>query len=222
MSSLPDLQTEVEGYRAEARQLAEEFAQRQAEVADNPNFTPAGKREHLEPYHFEVCDQIRALMAREKAAVKGAKEKLERRVFGLAPAASSDPARIVSYRDATARARQLEDADEAEEIYQSALRSGDQVLAAAVLERALVRGWSKIKADYLERNPTTRSDLDDLAALAQYEHNSLLNAAHYMPPSLDLPHSAGFPDTRLHTHAKPQGVPNLGDVMAERATQGFR
>jgi len=90
--SLNDLQTEVEGYRAEASRLAEEYAQTQAEVADNPNLTIAGKREQLEPYHYEVVEQITALREREKAAVKAAKEKLERRVFGLSPAASNDPA----------------------------------------------------------------------------------------------------------------------------------
>lgn len=220
--SLTDLQTEVEGYRAEAAQLANEYAQRQAEVADNPNFTPAGKREHLEPYHYEVVSQINELREREKRAVQTAKEKIERRVFGLAPSASNDPARIVSFRDATARARQLEDANEAEEIYQSALRSGDQVLATAVLERALVRGWPSIKRDFLSRNAGTQSDLDDLEALAKYDNNRLFNVAHYMPPRLDLPHSAGFPDTRLHTHSKPQGVPNLGDVMAQRLPQEYR
>ncbi|WP_368834361.1 hypothetical protein [Mycobacterium intracellulare] len=214
--SLTDLQAEVESYRAEAGQLAEEYAQRQAEVAANPNFTPAGKREHLEVYHGEVVSQISELREREKSAVKAAKESIERRLFGLAPSASNDPARIVSFRDATARARQLEDADEAEEIYHSALRSGDQVLATAVLERALVRGWSSIKADFLERNQAARSDLDDLAALAKYQANSLATVAHYMPPSLDLPHPAGFPDTRLHTRSEPQRPPSIADEMARR------
>lgn len=216
--SLTDLQAEVESYRAEAGQLAEEYAQRQAEVAANPNFTPAGKREHLEVYHGEVVSQISELREREKSAVKAAKESIERRLFGLAPSASNDPARIVSFRDATARARQLEDADEAAEIYQSALRSGDQVLATAVLERALTRGWPSIKQDFLERNQGARSDLDDLEALARYDNNRLANIAHYMPPSFDLPHSAGFPDTQLHKRAAAPNNPvrPLADMMNER------
>ncbi|OBK70264.1 hypothetical protein [Mycobacterium sp. 1274761.0] len=221
--SLTDLQTEVEGYRAEAGQLAEEFTRVHAEVADDPNLTPAGKREHLEPLHREVTEQISALHAREKAAVKTAKERLERRVFGLAPSASSDPARIVSFRDAQARARELEDSDDAQEIYQSALRSGDTILATAILEKALVRGWHSIKRDFLERNPTTESDLDDLSALAKYQGNGLANVAHYMPPSLDLPHSAGFP--RLGgqtTAATPRGVPSLKDEMEQRVAGFFR
>lgn len=190
--SLSELHAEVEGYRAEAGQLTEEFTRVHAEVADDPNLTPVGKRERLEPLHREVTEQISALRAREKAAVKSAKEQLERRVFGLSPSAANDPARVVSFRDAQSRARQLEDSDEAAELYQSALRSGDNILATAVLEKALVRGWSSIKEDFLERNTAARGDLDDLAALAKYEDNSFLNLTHYMPPSLNLPHSAGF------------------------------
>lgn len=205
--SLSELHAEVEGYRAEAGRLAEEFEQVHAEVADDPNLTPTGKRERLEPLHREVTEQISALHAREKAAVKSAKEKLERRVFGLSASASNDPALVVSFRDAQSRARELEDSDDAQEIYQSALRSGDNILATAVLEKALVRGWSSIKDDFLERNRGTRADLDDLEALAKYGNNGLMNLAHYMPPSLNLPHSAGF--QRLGgqtTAATPRGV----------------
>ena len=167
-----------------------------------------GKREYLEPYHYEVAEQISELRGREKAAVRAAKEKLERRVFGLSASASSNPAQVVSFRDAQARARQLEDRDDAEQIYQSALRSGDDVLAAAILERALVRGWTSIREDFLSRNAGTRDALDDLAALAQYENNSLLNAVHYMPPMLgDFPRSAGMTSIpNLHSRDEPRGV----------------
>ncbi|MHC9292501.1 hypothetical protein ACRCUN_08520 [Mycobacterium sp. LTG2003] len=214
--SLEALHAEVEGYRNEAGQLAEEFSRVHAEVADDPNLTPVGKRERLEPLHHQVTEQMSALQAREKAAVKAEKEKLERRIFGLSPSASSDPAKVVSFRDAQARARELEDSDDAAELYESAKRSGDNILAAAVLEKALIRGWSSIKEDYLERNTTTRGDLDDLAALARYSNNGLAITAQYMPPSLNLPFSAGFPNTQQHKRGAPQGAPSLGDVMAQR------
>lgn len=214
--SLEALRAEVEGFRTEAGHLAEEFSQVHAKVVDDSNLTAVGKREHLEPLHTEVVEQMSALHAREKAAVKTEKEKLERRVFGLSPSASSDPRKVESYRAAQDRARKLEDSDDAAELYESAKRSDDNILAAAVLEKALIRGWPAIKEDYLERNTTARDDLDDLAALAKYSDNSLFNTAHYMPPSLNLPHSAGFPDTRLHKHGTPQGAPSLGDFMARQ------
>lgn len=191
--SLTDLQVEVETYRAAAGQLTEEFTRTHEQVAADRTLTDEGKWEQLEPLHAETTEQINDLRLREKTAVTNFKERLERRVFGLSPAAANDPARIVSFRDATARARQLEDEDEAAEIYQSALRSGDQVLATAVLERAMVRGWASIKKDFLSRNPTTRSDLDDLAALAKYTDNAFAALVHYVPPQLNLKRPVGAP-----------------------------
>jgi hypothetical protein len=218
--SLEALQAEVEGYRAEAGELAEHFTQVHAQVDADPNLTPTGKREQLEPLHAEVTEQITALRNREKAAVKQVKENLERRVFGLSPSASSNPERIKSYREAQTLTRGLEDSDAAEDLYESAKRSGDDILAAAVLEKALIRNWPKIKDDYLERNAGTRNDLDDLAALAKYSHNSLLNLQHYMPPSMNIPLPAGFKNTGGHTTAgTARTVPNLADVMGQAAAR---
>lgn len=211
--SLVSLHAEVQGYRDQASELASEFSRVHAEVAEDPNLTPNGRRERLEPLHYEVSAQMRALHDREKAAVRTEKENIERRVFGLSPSASTDPAKIVSFRDAQARARELEDSDAATELYESAVRSGDDILAAAVLEKALIRGWSAIKDDYLERHTTTGNDLEDLEALARFTNNSLAATAQYMPPRLNLPHSAGFPDTQLHKAAKPTPVPSVVDQM---------
>ena len=208
--SLTELHAEVAGYREQANRLAEDFTDTHARVSADRNLTPAGKREQLEPLHAEVTEQISALHQREKAAVKGLKEKLERRVYGLSPSASTDPARIVGFRDATARARQLNDSDDALDLYESAKRSGDDVLAAAVMERAMVRGWTAVTDDYLSTRPSVRTDLDDLVALARYEDNRLAVTAQYAPPVLNLPHPAGFP--RLGgqtTHAPAPGAREL-------------
>jgi hypothetical protein len=220
MSTLPDLQAEIESYRTEAGELAEHFSQVHAQVEADPNLSLKGKREQLEPLHIEVTEQITALRNREKAAVKTAKESIERRVFGISPSASNDPAKVVSFRDAQARARELEDSRDAEDIYESALRSGDNILASAILEKALVRGWSKIKDDYLTRHAGTRNDLDDLAALAKYQNNSLFNVGHYMPPSLNIPRPAGFQNIGGHTTAAtPRGVADLSAVMGQAAAR---
>ncbi|BDD83342.1 hypothetical protein TPB0596_31050 [Tsukamurella pulmonis] len=161
-----------------------------------------------------------ALHAREKSAVKTHKERLERNLFGLPASASSDPAKIVSFRDAQARARALDNGGDAMELYESATRSGDTVLAAAVVERALVRGWSPIKADYLERNNGAGAALDDLAALAHYSDNTLAATVHYVPPRADLPPMpAGFKaetSRPLNRSAAPKRARDLGDIMAER------
>nr|WP_176458764.1 hypothetical protein [Rhodococcus sp. 15-649-1-2] len=215
--SLEALHAEVAALRTQASELSEEFTRTHAEVEADEGLTPAGKRERLEPLHREVTEKMSALHKQEKAAVRGMKEQLERNVFGLSPSASGDPAKLVSYRDAASRARELNDHDDATELYESAKRSGDTILAAAVMERAMVRGWSTITTDYLQRNTASKSDLDDLTALAKYSDNPLSVTAQYMPPTLNLRHSAGFPTLGGQTTASPaRGVPSLADTMAQR------
>ncbi|QHD84417.1 hypothetical protein GR168_02670 [Gordonia sp. JH63] len=213
--SLEDLHTEVEGYRAEAGRLAEEYTRAHAEITSDRNLTNDGQREHLEPLHEEITEKMAALRTREKTAVKTYKEKLERNVFGLSPSASNDPNRVVSFRDAQARARELDHSDDAQELYESAKRSGDDILAAAILEKALVRGWSSIKNDYLERNASKRDALEDLGALAKYTDNSLAVTAQYMAPNANLPRpSAGFQQLGGRTaHGQPKPVPDLADQI---------
>lgn len=213
--TLADLHTEVESYRTEAGQLADDYTRTHAEITSDPNLTATGQREHLEPLHQQTAEKMHALHAREKAAVKTYKENIERRLYGLSPSASNDPAKLVSYRDAQTRARQLDHSDDAAELYESAKRSGDTILAAAILEKAMVRGWTTITNDYIERHPTTRNDFDDLASLAKYTDNSLAITAQYMPPSANLPRrSAGFQQLGDRTaHGQPKGVPDLADKI---------
>ncbi|VEG42730.1 Uncharacterised protein [Mycolicibacterium flavescens] len=222
MSGLEALQAEVQGFRDQAGQLSDDFQNLHTEVETDRGLTVEGRRQKLAPLHAQVVEQLAALHRAEKSAVKREKERIEKRLFGLT-GSSNDPARLDSFRTAQDRARKLDDADEAEAVYQSALRSDDTVLARAVLEQALTHGWTRIKEDFIERNHGTRRDLDDLAALAKYENNSLMNTAHYMPPSLNLPHSAGFQRIGGQTTAAtPRGVPSLKNEMEQRVAGFFR
>jgi hypothetical protein len=82
---------------------------------------------------------------------------------------STDPNQVILYRDAQDRAARLIHADDAQELFASAIRSDDKTLAAAVLSRALDNGWNSIIAEYTKQNPSAREQLDDLAKLAEYD-----------------------------------------------------
>jgi hypothetical protein len=182
--SLEFIEGKIDDIRAEAADLVDQYSRTQDEVSRDPNLTDAGKREHLAPIHESVSEQLKALRQREKDIVKTKRESLERSVFGLPAGTTSDPARLVSFRDAQDRANRLTDRDEAEQAYKSALRSDDRVLAQAILSQALTRGWSNVTNDYLERNPQSRADLNDLEAIGQYEQNTLAVSIKYMMPGL--------------------------------------
>ena len=182
--SLDFLEEKIDGIRTEAERLREGYAHVQAEVAADPNLTDVGKLDQLAPLHQQLGEQLKALRQQEKDVVKTKRESLERAVFGSPAGATVDPARIVVHRDARDRASQLEHREDAEEAYRSALQYGDDVLAQAILAKALSRGWSNITDDYLDRHPQSRADLKDLKDLAQYEQNSMGALVHYMMPAL--------------------------------------
>ncbi|KZF00881.1 hypothetical protein A2J03_09860 [Rhodococcus sp. EPR-157] len=182
--SLEFIEGKIDDIRAEAAGVIDEYSRTQDEVSRDPNLTDTGKREHLAPIHESTSEKLKALRQQEKDVVRAKRENLERSVFGLPAGSASDPARLVSFRDAQDRANRLTDRDEAEQAYKSALRSDDSVLAQAILGQALTRGWSNVTSDYLERNPQSRADLVDLKAIREYEQNTLAASVHYSMPSL--------------------------------------
>lgn len=109
------------------------------------------------------------LRKREKELIANKRQSLERSLFGLTIVTSTDPNQVILYRDAQDRAARLIHADDAQELFASAIRSDDKTLAAAVLSRALDNGWNSIIAEYTKQNPSAREQLDDLAKLAEYD-----------------------------------------------------
>lgn len=112
--SLEFIDGKIEDIRAQATRLAEDYSRTQHEVSRDPNLTDIGKREYLAPLHEELGEKLKALRQQEKDVIKTKRESLERNVFGLPAGTTSDPARLVSFRDAQDRANRLTDRDDAE------------------------------------------------------------------------------------------------------------
>lgn len=178
--SLDTLESEIAGLRSKAAELADSYAQTQAEITADPNLTESGKRDALAPLHQEMMTSVAELHQQEKAIVQSKRDALERTVFGT----NGTSAEIGPYREAQSIAARITDSDDAQAVYTSALRSNDNVLAQAVFAQANERGWSKITADYFSRNPSAKAALDDLERIRQYEQKTLGAAMHYMTPRL--------------------------------------
>ena len=178
--SLDAMESQIADLRAKAANLGDNYCREQFEISTDPNLTDAGKKDALAPLHEQLTTSVAALHQQEKTIVQNKREALERNLFGTI-GNSTD---IVSYRDAQSIASRIADADEAHTTYTSAIRSDDKVLARAVFQQSITRGWDKISADYLSRNPSAQDALNDLEGIRQYEQNTLSAAVHYMTPSL--------------------------------------
>ncbi|WP_435594648.1 hypothetical protein [Tsukamurella tyrosinosolvens] len=182
--SLEYVEEQIESIRAQAARMSADYSYTQEQVASDPNLSEIGKREQLAPLHEELTGKLAALRQQEKAVVKSKRESLERSIFGLPAGITNDPARLIGFRDAQDRAARLDNAEDAQAAYESAVLSDDTVLARAILARSLNRGWDRVANDYLERNPQSRTELTDLKNLQRFEENSSMSAlVHYMAPS---------------------------------------
>lgn len=191
--SLETLETKIGDLRSKAASLCDSYAQTHAEVTADPHLSDAGKQDYLAPLHEDLTAQIRALHAEEKNLVKTKRETLERSLFGISTITASNPAQIVSYRDAQDRASRLTDRDDAKQAYTAAIRSDDTTLASAILAKALELGWRSIRDDYLTRNPSARRDLDDLEQISHHEENSFATLTHYIVPPFTLETAPSIP-----------------------------
>ncbi len=189
--SLATLDSQVEGLRKQAATIIERGRSFHATVTADRALTDIGKREKLDGERARIKTQLSDLKERERELVNSKRESIERQLFGLSAAASTDPQQLIAFRDATERATKLgKDSAAAAALLASATRSGDQTLAAAIAAHALPlteplgvvgpKGWRDIVNDYAEHYPSDGDKLTDLLALHKRQTVNAVFA--YMPP----------------------------------------
>jgi hypothetical protein len=137
-------------------------------------------------------------------AVRTDQTRAGRALFGLGDQASGSE--VISYRDATDRAGQLQDAAEAMTALRRAATSGDGQLAAAIARHARTRGWAEVAGTWIEdAGPAGRRHLDDLAeadSTAAYwdsgQGRFAASAIFHIEPPREL---AGLNDTQIEQTA---------------------
>jgi chromosome segregation ATPase len=166
--SLANLESQIDDLRAQAERIQNQWARTNGSTMADETLTDIGKRTKLDTERERVQARLSDLRKKETEMIAAKQQSLEKSLFGLSSVASSDPGRIIAYRDAQDRAARLTDGNTAQEVCAAAMRSDDKTLAAAVLARALANGWSSIVADYVKQHPAAGDDLADLAKIQQY------------------------------------------------------
>lgn len=189
--SLTQLESEIEGLRAKAARIIESGRSFHTSVNSDRALTDIGKREKLDTERARIKTKLSELRARERELINNKREWLERQLFGLSRSASFDPQELIGFRDATERAAKLgKDSAAAAALLDSATRSGDRTLAAAIAAHALSQvkppglaisdGWRTIINGYAEKFPSDGDKLTDLLALTKRQTVNTVFA--YMPP----------------------------------------
>lgn len=185
----------VEKLRSEQRQRIEAIRQ-------DRNLSPDGRRAQIAALYLRNKREVAALEQREAATRTNRVNEIRKTVFGLS--GNPGPQDVISYRDAQDRVANLEADDEAKaaQLFDRAQLSGDSILAAAVVNRALEAGWVGVANSYIEANPYKGAMVEELWDLNQANADSQTNIVKVMESSaafhLDKPHELS------HVHLESQ------------------
>lgn len=169
--ALTALNTTINEARAIASNLRADQSAKIAAIRADRTLSDTGKQQQIAQVHLKTRGAIEAQSKRETEAVAKALGDLERRVFGLMP---STPQDVVYYRDAQERVSRFtsDDRTRAGELLHLAHLSGDDILGAAIVRRALAFGWDEIVNAHTEQHPAVATDLKDLSDLQHWQSDT--------------------------------------------------
>lgn len=150
-----------------------------AKVRANGTLSPAGKAAAMAPHYLRAKADMAALQAQTATDTAAHVAKLHRAAFG-APAGVVE---AMSFRDAVGRADAIDDPTLANHLLQRAMRSGDELQARALAQRAHEMGWSVVLSHYLDVHPDAAAALNEIAARSTGAlMQNLSDAGHYFVP----------------------------------------
>lgn len=179
--ALDDLNQKVTQLRDQAKTIRKNLLTRFAEIDADTRLSTAGKLAAKREAAAPVAPQLAALRQQEERAIEDRLEQINRTLGGYS---GSDPTAIIAFRDAQDRAEAIIDAQGAMKILDRARASGDTVLAAAIMRRAmgegLAQGWRDVVKRYGDQYPQTGELLADLRELEKFKTNTLGRTSAYL------------------------------------------
>lgn len=166
--SIATLESQIDDLRKQANNIQSRWAHTSDQLDRDATLSDAGRQAKRDAEHDRIRAKLSDLRRQETELIAAKKQSIEKRLFGLSTVASSDPGQVLLYRDSQDRAARLTESNEAANAFAAALRADDNILAAAILARALEAGWTSIVSEYVKQHPDAREDLNDLAKIQQY------------------------------------------------------
>lgn len=129
--------------------------------ADNSR-TEDYKRSEMAREFITARRRINDLAAKSTAEATNRRRSLESQVFGIGALSGDAGSLAISRRDASDRVAQLKDEAAALDLLVRADRSGDEPLAQALAERAVVDDWADVANAFVETRPHLKSALSEI------------------------------------------------------------
>src|SRR5690554_2296563 len=128
-----DLPSSLNSFKERASAVKDAHRAAIKTIKDDPMRSDLAKKEGLAALDKATRESLDAIKGEQDAYVAGLRSKIEKEFRGNQP---SDPASVVSRRDAADRARRISDQREAFDVLNDAIAMGDADLAHAIGTRA--------------------------------------------------------------------------------------
>lgn len=159
--------------REQIRKRIASYARNVQRIRDDKNLSDTGKRRALARLDLTERRAIDNLKVAGEAAYRRRRAELEQKLFSVEDYLHDDVNAALSYRDAVDRISEVRGIDQARTLYNRAARSGDHLLARAVISYAWEQigaspdgaPWAEIVHNYLDRWPGLRNVAVELGQL---------------------------------------------------------
>jgi hypothetical protein len=157
-----DLNDALFGFKDKATAVKAAHASARKEIQEDTRRTAVAKKEDLDALRQQTKSKLEAIKGEQESYVKDLRDRVEREFRGSQPA---DAASIVSRRDASARARLIQDKREAMEALQDAIAGNDPDFAHAIGVKARNVAWVDVAEVYQAAHPTTAASAEALSSI---------------------------------------------------------
>lgn len=169
-------------------------------VHADENLSREGKIRALAPVYVKAKHQLAAIDVQSQQRREARRVELTRSLFGT----PNDPAGVLSFRDAQARAEGIEDPVIAEYRLRRAIDGGDQMMARALAQHGAEMGWNTVVDTYTTLVPSAGETLQQLAEIQEQQNSPVHGLAR--APYFSLP--------------KPSELDGLQDFQIESIAAG--
>ncbi|GGR78537.1 hypothetical protein GCM10010169_23390 [Micromonospora fulviviridis] len=145
----------------QAQKLFTEYTETVERIRGNKAASREGKRADLARTYLTARERMDGVFATADAQRAARRRELERRLFG-APTLGDQASTMLARRDAMDRAARLTSSDDAQALLRSALTSGDETLARAVVQWGYERRDAAVVDAYSDARPHLDPDLAEL------------------------------------------------------------
>ncbi|MFT3799467.1 hypothetical protein [Microbacterium sp.] len=177
------LTSRIHGYHDTAASIKKAYYDKRQVIVQDDRLSDVAKTGDLATLAAAAAEQLKATWVEQDAYVVGLKSSLEKELRGNQP---TDANSVLLRRDASDRARKIDNEKDALAALQDAINDGDEVMAHAIGTRGRSNGWLNVSEAWQGAYPETAGIAEALSYVESVTSDGAYNLANsmaYAPPA---------------------------------------